>query len=142
MKKVCLFDNDISRSAKSLTCIFGKYRSGQKKKDLEEQGKDIPTYLVLPTIKELEKLQIAPDEDKTEEETRKRNYALAFIVENVLQGAREGARNWREDRSSKLLSDMNVTPLDMAFAVLSYQNMIVKWKKGIRQATLSAESTP
>jgi hypothetical protein len=25
---------------------------------------------------------------------------------------------------------MNVTPLDMAFAALSYENMIVKWKKG------------
>jgi hypothetical protein len=76
----------------SLAFLVNTEVARKRKTWLEEQGKDIPTYLVLPTIKELEKLQIAPDEDETEEKTRKRNYGLAFIVENVLQGAR-GARN-------------------------------------------------
>jgi hypothetical protein len=80
-------------------------------------------------LEELVKFRVVPVEGECQEEVCACNHALVFLAEYLIPGVC-GARNWKEDSSSMLLSETKVTPSDIAFIALTYKNMKEKWDKG------------
>lgn len=85
--------------------------------------------MIPPDQDEMAKLRIKPPHHETENATTKRNHAFTYLVEHVIPGVR-GAKNWKETSSSVHLVDTDVTPSDIAFGILVYENMRDKWDKG------------
>jgi len=50
------------------------------------------------------------------------------MVENILPDIC-GSSNWKEDICSKPVSETDAIPSDMAFGILTYENMMDKWQK-------------
>jgi len=89
----------------------------------------VPDHIIPPSQDELSWLRVKPADNETEDETKKSNHAITYLVEHILPGVR-GSKNWKETISSTHLIDTGATPSDIAFGILVYENMREKWDKG------------
>jgi hypothetical protein len=107
----------------------------QRRKKLEDEGKNVPDHLKEPSLEALGCLQCKPPEDEESPiACKKCNHAFTFLVEHIMPHV-IGKLRWKEEMCSKSLSDTKITTSDEAFVLLCLANMWHKWHEESNTST-------